>query len=215
MLALDPDVVVVATGGMPNTDVLTQGAELVRDTWDVLDGALRAAGDVLVFDDHGGHQALDAVEALLARGCRVEYVTPERMIGVDVGSMNSPAYLRLFADHDVRVTMPYYLRAVRRGDNGRLVATLWSEYADREVTREVDHVVVEHGTLPVSELYDALLPGSSNGGAVDHDALLAGRAQETVRNPQGSYQLFRIGDAVSSRNIHAGIYDALRLALAL
>lgn len=215
VLALDPDVVVVATGGMPNTDVLTQGAELVRDTWDVLDGALRAAGDVLVFDDHGGHQALDAVEALLARGCRVEYVTPERMIGVDVGSMNSPAYLRLFADHDVRVTMPYYLRAVRRGDNGRLVATLWSEYADREVTREVDHVVVEHGTLPVSELYDALLPGSSNGGAVDHDALLAGRAQETVRNPQGSYQLFRIGDAVSSRNIHAGIYDALRLALAL
>ena len=159
VLALDPDVVVVATGGMPNTDVLTQGAELVRDTWDVLDGALRAAGDVLVFDDHGGHQALDAVEALLARGCRVEYVTPERMIGVDVGSMNSPAYLRLFADHDVRVTMPYYLRAVRRGDNGRLVATLWSEYADREVTREVDHVVVEHGTLPVSELYDALLPG--------------------------------------------------------
>lgn len=215
VLALDPDVVVVATGGMPNTDVLTQGAELVRDTWDVLDGALRAAGDVLVFDDHGGHQGLDAVEALLARGCRVEYVTPERMIGVDVGSMNSPAYLRLFADHDVRVTMPYYLRAVRRGDNGRLVATLWSEYADREVTREVDHVVVEHGTLPVSELYDALLPGSSNGGAVDHDALLAGRAQETVRNPQGSYQLFRIGDAVSSRNIHAGIYDALRLALAL
>lgn len=215
VLALDPDVVVVATGGMPNTDVLTQGAELVRDTWDVLDGALRAAGDVLVFDDHGGHQALDAVEALLARGCRVEYVTPERMIGVDVGSMNSPAYLRLFADHDVRVTMPYYLRAVRRGDNGRLVATLWSEYADREVTREVDHVVVEHGTLPVRDLYEALVPGSSNGGAVDHDALLAGRAQETVRNPQGSYQLFRIGDAVSSRNIHAGIYDALRLALAV
>lgn len=215
VLALDPDVVVVATGGMPNTDVLTQGAELVRDTWDVLDGALRAAGDVLLFDDHGGHQALDAVEALLARGCRVEYVTPERMIGVDVGSMNSPAYLRLFADHDVRVTMPYYLRAVRRGDNGRLVATLWSEYADREVTREVDHVVVEHGTLPVRDLYEALVPGSSNGGAVDHDALLAGRAQETVRNPQGSYQLFRIGDAVSSRNIHAGIYDALRLALAV
>lgn len=215
VLALDPDVVVVATGGMPNTDVLTQGAELVRDTWDVLDGALRAAGDVLVFDDHGGHQALDAVEALLARGCRVEYVTPERMIGVDVGSMNSPAYLRLFADHDVRVTMPYYLRAVRRGDNGRLVATLWSEYADREVTREVDHVVVEHGTLPVRDLYDALVPGSSNGGAVEHDALLAGRAQEIVRNPDGGYQLFRIGDAVSSRNIHAGIYDALRLSLAI
>ncbi|GAB95017.1 2,4-dienoyl-CoA reductase-like NADH-dependent reductase (Old Yellow Enzyme family) [Kineosphaera limosa] len=215
VLALDPDVVVVATGGMPNTDVLTEGASLVRDTWDVLDGGLRAADDVLVFDDHGGHQALDAVEALLQRGCRVEYVTPERMIGVDVGSMNSPAYLRLFAEHDVRVTLPYYLRSVRRGDNGRLVVTLWSEYADVEVTREVDHVVVEHGTLPVSDLYEALVPGSSNGGAVDHAALIAGRAQEIVRNPEGRYQLFRIGDAVSSRNIHAGIYDALRLSLAV
>ena len=30
--------------------------------------------------------------------------------------------------------------------------------------------------------------------------------------PRGSFTLFRIGDAVSSRNIHAAIYDALRLA---
>ena len=50
---------------------------------------------------------------------------------------------------------------------------------------------------------------------VDHAALIAGRAQEIVRNPEGRYQLFRIGDAVSSRNIHAGIYDALRLSLAI
>jgi hypothetical protein len=27
----------------------------------------------------------------------------------------------------------------------------------------------------------------------------------------GAFQLFRIGDAVASRNIHAAIYDALRL----
>jgi hypothetical protein len=33
-----------------------------------------------------------------------------------------------------------------------------------------------------------------------------------VRNPDGRFRLFRIGDAVSSRNIHAAIYDALRLA---
>jgi hypothetical protein len=30
-------------------------------------------------------------------------------------------------------------------------------------------------------------------------------------NPDGSYRLFRIGEAVASRNIHAAVYDAIRL----
>jgi hypothetical protein len=52
------------------------------------------------------------------------------------------------------------------------------------------------------------VPGSANKGAVDYRALLAGRPQP-VTGP--GYQLFRIGDAVNSRNIHAAIFDALRL----
>jgi hypothetical protein len=33
-----------------------------------------------------------------------------------------------------------------------------------------------------------------------------------VAQPQGdTFQLFRIGDAVSARNTHAAVYDALRL----
>lgn len=48
-------------------------------------------------------------------------------------------------------------------------------------------------------------------GAVDYGALTDGRPQELDRNPDGSFQLFRIGDAVASRNIHAAIYDALLL----
>ena len=35
---------------------------------------------------------------------------------------------------------------------------------------------------------------------------------EYVRsNPDGAFQLFRIGDAVAARNTHAAIFDALRL----
>jgi len=30
-------------------------------------------------------------------------------------------------------------------------------------------------------------------------------------DPAGTYRLFRIGDAVASRNIHAAVYDAIRL----
>jgi hypothetical protein len=52
---------------------------------------------------------------------------------------------------------------------------------------------------------------SSNLGEVDIAALIAGRPQTLINNPAGRYQLFRVGDAVSSRNIHAAIYDARRL----
>ena len=71
--------------------------------------------------------------------------------------------------------------------------------------------MVEHGTLPADDLYFALQAESGNGGELDLDALIAGKPQQLVNNPNGKYQLFRVGDAVASRNIHAAIYDSLRL----
>jgi 2,4-dienoyl-CoA reductase-like NADH-dependent reductase (Old Yellow Enzyme family) len=215
--AEDPDVVVVATGGVPNRSILPVGRELVLDTWDVLGGtggAPRAGQRVLVFDDHGGEPALDATEHLARIGARVELVTPERMVGISVGSLNSPAYLAAFAEHAVELTVARRLVGVRRagpGEDGRLVATLASDYAEAVVERSVDHDVVEHGTLPNDEIYHALVPGSTNLGQVDHPALLAGEPQAVTSNPAGRYQLFRVGDAVASRNVHAAVYDALRL----
>ena len=52
-------------------------------------------------------------------------------------------------------------------------------------------------------------------GELDLDAFIAGRPQELTVNEAGTYALFRIGDAVSSRNIHAAIYDARRIAMTL
>jgi hypothetical protein len=71
--------------------------------------------------------------------------------------------------------------------------------------------VVDHGTAALDDVYFELKEGSSNRGAVDYGALMEGRKQSLVRNSDGKYQLFRIGDAVSSRNVHAAVYDALRL----
>ncbi|MEU5952320.1 FAD-dependent oxidoreductase [Streptomyces sp. NPDC047525] len=208
---------VVATGGVPNRSFLGEGEHLVADTWDVMSGSLRprSTDAVLVYDDHGGYPAMDAVELLAATGARLHYVTPERMLAPDVGSMNSPAYLRVFAAHGVTTVLAQRLRSVRRTGDGRLAATLYSEYTEPESETElvVDHVVVEHGTLPNDELYNDLLAGSRNLGEVDHRALLAHDVQNVVRNEAGRYQLFRIGDAVTSRNIHAAVYDALRLCL--
>ncbi len=215
VLAENPDVVIVATGGLPNTDFLNEGAELVKDTWEVMTGTAKTGGDVLMFDDQGGHQGLDATELMARSGARVEYVTPNRAIAPEVGPLTSPGYLGSFDELGVKVTLAYRLDRVTRADDGRLVAHMTNEYSGRAVERVVDHVVAEHGTLPNDELYFDLVPHSLNLGEVDQEALVAVRPQTVKRNPEGRFQLFRIGDAVASRNVHAAIFDAARLCLAI
>jgi NADPH-dependent 2,4-dienoyl-CoA reductase/sulfur reductase-like enzyme len=210
VLAEEPDVVIVATGGLPNTGFLEPGAALVVSSWDILAGDAKPGAEVLLFDDNGGHPGLQAAELLAEAGARLEIVTPERYVAPDVGGLNHVPYARCFQRHGVRITIARRLRAVRREGN-RLAAEIGSDYGEFKETRLVDQVVVEHGTLPLDELYLELKERSSNRGELDHLALLAGRPQAVVGNPDGRFQLFRIGDAVASRNIHAAIYDALRL----
>jgi hypothetical protein len=92
-----------------------------------------------------------------------------------------------------------------------LVATVGSDYGGVQQQRHVDQVVVNHGTRPLDTLYFALKPLSANAGAMDYDALIAGRPQPVAAFAKGGFELYRIGDAVSARNTHAAIYDALRL----
>jgi 2,4-dienoyl-CoA reductase-like NADH-dependent reductase (Old Yellow Enzyme family) len=209
----DPHVVIVATGGLPNTAFLERGENLVVSSWDILSGDARPGGpgaEVLLFDDNGAHPGLQAAEMLAEAGTRLEIVTPERYFAPEIGGLNHVAYARCFLEHGVRITINTRLLKVAREGN-RLAATLGSDYTEMTERRLVDQVVVEHGTLPLDELYFALKERSINRGEVDHQALIAGRPQAIRVNPEGSFQLFRIGDAVASRNIHAAIYDALRL----
>lgn len=95
-----------------------------------------------------------------------------------------------------------------------LVATLGSDFdPDYHEERLVDQVVVEHGTLPIDDLYRELKPLSRNGGAVDYGNLVNGGAIFPQRLAEGQFDLLRIGDAVHARNIHAAIYDGLRYAI--
>ncbi len=211
VFAAAPDIVVIATGGVPNTQILEAGNDLVVSTWDVLSGQATPAERVLVFDDNGNHPAMQAAEMLAASGSAVEIVSPERFFAPEMGGLNHALYARAFHRLGVRVTINTRLVAVRREGNA-LVAVLGSDYGSARSERSVDRVVVEHGTLPADELYHALRPHAVNLGAVDYAALIAGRPQHRADNPEGRFALFRIGDAVASRNIHAAIYDGLRYA---
>ncbi|MGH8180256.1 MAG: FAD-dependent oxidoreductase, partial [Steroidobacteraceae bacterium] len=210
VIAERPDVVVVATGGLPHVEVLDSGNELLVSSWDIISGSVAPRPDVLLFDDAGDHVGLQAAEVIAAAGCRVEIMTPDRCFAPEVMGMNLVPYMRTLQKLDATFTVTFRLERVS-SDAGRLLAVVGSDYGGVSKERRVDQVVVNHGTVPNDEVYGALKPLSTNLGAVDYDRLVAGLPQTSGSNPQGAFQLFRIGDAVSSRNVHAAIYDALRL----
>jgi N-methyl-L-proline demethylase len=208
--AENPAVVIIATGGLPHTRILKTGNELVLSAWDIISGDAKPGANVLLFDDAGDHAALQAAEIIAESGSKLEIMTPDRVFSPEVMAMNLVPYMRSLQGRDVTFTVTFRMEAVRRAGN-RLVATIGSDYGGVMQERTVDQVVVNHGTIPLDDLYFELKPLARNNGAIDHDALLSGRAQDLVTNEEGTFQLFRIGDAVASRNTHAAIYDALRL----
>lgn len=205
-----PDVVIIATGGLPHTEVLEAGNDLVVSSWDILSGDAQAGQNVLLYDDAGDYAALQAAELIAAKGGQVEIMTRDRNFSPEVMAMSLTPSLRELQKRDVRFTVLWRLVAVQR-DGNELLATIGSDYGAFTRERRVDQVVVNHGTRPLDDLYFDLRPDSINLGEVDYEALIAGNPQQVSRNPGGQYQLFRIGDAVSARNTHAAIYDALRL----
>jgi 2,4-dienoyl-CoA reductase-like NADH-dependent reductase (Old Yellow Enzyme family)/thioredoxin reductase len=206
VLAEDPDVVIVATGGLPTRDILAEGNDLLVTAWDILSGDVKPGTNVLLYDDAGDHVALQAAEMLAEAGSRVEVMTPDRSFAPEVMGMNLVPYVRALQAKGVTFTVTWKLVRVERAGN-QLRATYGSDYGTTVRTAEFDQVVVNHGTQPLADLYLDLKPLSGNRGAVDYAALIAGHVQPAAPG----FQLYRIGDAVEARNTHAAIYDALRL----
>ena len=208
VLALEPEVVIVATGGVPNTETV-EGHEHVASTWDILSGQTAISNDVLIFDDHGQHQGASTAELIVQSADDVELVTPDRASMQELGNSNFAVHLANLYRAGVRLTPDQRLLEVKPIGN-RLRATLRNEYTGMSTERSVGQVVVEHGTLAVDELYHELVDDSRNRGEVDPAALASGDLEMPERNPGADYWLIRIGDALASRNIHAAIHDALR-----
>ena len=206
--ALSPDVVIVATGGLPQPVGLTSGEELCVQAWDILSGDVKPGTNVLLYDDAGDHTALQTADALAAAGATVEVMTPDRSFAPEVMGMNLVPYMRALQGKSVTFTVTYRLQSVARAGNV-LKAVIGSDYRrDLAEERAFDQIVVNHGTEPNAGLYFDLKPRSQNLGAVDYSALLEGRPQPDTG---AGFRLYRIGDAVEARNTHAAIYDALRL----
>ena len=98
-------------------------------------------------------------------------------------------------------------------EGNKKVAVLRNEYTDELEERVVDQVVIENGITPNVELYtiaEGPLAQSRAGGS---QIAVCSRAATRAPGSDGRrrFLLFRVGDCVSMHNIHAAIYDSLRL----
>ena len=211
VVALEPQVVVVATGGIPNMELFETKGELknVSSAWDLISGDVKPAEHILIYDESGDHPGLQAAEIAANAGCKVEIMTPDRTVSPEIMAMNLVPYMRALQNKDVTFTVARRLLNLSKNGN-KLRAEIGTDYSSLKTFLEYDQVILNYGTLPVDELYFQLKPFSQNEGAVDYEALILGKSQKLNKNTDGKFQLFRIGDAVSARNTHAAIYDALR-----
>ena len=208
-----PEVCILATGGQPFIDQEAEwgAAEgLVVSSWDILSGAVEPGKNVLVFDSICEFSGMSVADYLSAKGALVELVTDDTKPGVGIGGTTFPTYYRSLYEKDVVMTSDLNLVQVYTEGDQKIVV-LENEYTGQQEERVVDQVVVENGTRPNESLYYELKPESVNKGQIDVESLYANAAQPVLSEPQNDMILWRLGDAVSQRNIHAAIYDALRL----
>ena len=148
-----PDHVIVATGAEPARPWwVPDDAEHVADVRDVLTGAVDPAGDVVIFDELGFHQATSVAEVLADRGCRVEIVTPGMVVGQDLGITLDMEnwWIRAGEKGIVQST-----DLVPMGIEGRTLQLL-HHITGTEVTRQPDWIVLSVNANPVEWLYHDL-----------------------------------------------------------
>jgi hypothetical protein len=208
VMACTPDLVIIATGGIPNIDRVPGGDELTSP-WDVIQGTVAPAADVLVIDGTGRHVAMSAADVAHATGARVSLVTVDETLAMEQAYAERVIWRKWVAEAEIETTTEHALVGVRREGN-RLVATLQSELTGTRIEKSAAQVIFDYGTVPADTLFHDLSPLSRNEGVTDLGTMVAGNAQPKFATTKG-FELHRIGDAVASRNINAAVTEALRL----
>jgi 2,4-dienoyl-CoA reductase-like NADH-dependent reductase (Old Yellow Enzyme family) len=213
VIAERPDVVIVATGGMPDIDWI-EGAEHVTSVWDAIGGTVPLDAEVIVYDGTGRHPAPQAAELAVKEGRKVSLVSIDTQLAQELTYAERVIWKKRLYELGVPTTFDHEIVRLERQGN-RIAATFRNLASEQLVTRMADQVIVERGTLPADDLYRELRSLSVNDGVTDLEALIALAPQPRTIRPEASFELHRVGDAVASRNVHTAILDSLRLCSAL
>ena len=187
-----PDVVVLATGARPAAPWWAGGSPRVVDVRDVLEGAVAPAGDVLVVDELGFHQATSTAELLADRGCAVEVVTNGMVVGQDLGiTLDLETWNVKAHGKGIRQATDLVPMGVAPAPDApdRLLVTLQHHPTGTEQHRVVDWVVCAVQQQPEDELWQQLRGAP--------------------------FPVHRVGDCLTPRRAHAAVVEGQRVAVAL
>lgn len=214
LLAHQADVVIIATGGLPNMDHLP-GAQACKSVFDALTDTPPRQGSVLVYDGTGRHNAYLAAERYVEAGLAVTLAIVDSTPGQETGGRgDEQAWMRKIAQWKIPVHHDIELKAVVEAD-GRRKAVFHHLLTSETVEMVADHIVVERGMVALDDLFESARMHAANEGYTDLEAFTKAQAQPQGHAAEGRFHLYRIGDAVASRDIHTAIYDAYRLCLAM
>lgn len=180
VLAKKPDAVIVTTGSKPRSKPVPgeYGPPRVLNVWDVIEGRFPVGERVLFIDENGGHHATATVELLADQGKKVDMVTSDLFIGIELASMGD-LYLsrQRLLQKGVTFLCDVIIDAI---DQHKVMAR--NIYTNEEIVfQDYDSVVLDLGNAVEDQLYREL----------------KGRVKE----------LYRAGDCVAPRGIDMAILE--------
>jgi len=196
-----PDAVVLATGARPEPPYWAAGHPRVVDVRDVLEGRAEPAGQVVVIDDLGFHQATSVAELLADRGCTVEIITAGMVVGQDLGiTLDMETFnMRAHAKGIRQATDLVVTGATANGAGGEgtaadaapggVVLELLHHPTGQPARRHCDWVVCAVHQAPDDALWHQLRGAP--------------------------FEVHRAGDCVTPRRAHAAVIEGHRAAVAL
>ncbi|HEY1779040.1 MAG TPA: hypothetical protein VGG79_01135 [Roseiarcus sp.] len=219
-----PDAVVIASGSEPNLPRSASEASAARrlgrqvppavpgldlpfvhsgDDDDVLSGAVRLAGRVLVIDNNGHWEGAGTAEYLAEQGCAVEIVTPDLIVGGDIESGTRTLFYRRVAIRGIVIRPGLSLKAIQPG--GAVVTPVFSGAG----TQGLGRYLLAAGEDQILDGFDAI--GAIIGRRSREDLYHACRASPAL----SGVTIGRVGDAVAPRLIESNIAEAYPAGLAL
>ncbi len=209
VLAEKPDCVFIATGGMPAEQDFP-GSQLAITSWDILSGDVKPAPDILICDGTGRHEAVSCADHLSALGHNVTLTTIDENSATEMGYPDRAVYRKRLYQQNV-VTLPDLRLSAIKQEGNHLVATLTNELTGQSQDITTTQIISEAGTDPMADVFVELKTASNNKGITDIDAMAAYQAQPASEDE--GFSLYCLGDAVTSRSIHASILEAYRIAV--
>ena len=129
ILSEKPEIIIIATGGMPNQSNLEEGSNLACSTWDIISGNVIIEDEVILYDDNGAFPGLQAAEIISNQGSKLEIISPERFFSPEIGGLNYVPYAKTFIENHVKITIDKRIKKINKRDN-RLLVSVGSDYSD-------------------------------------------------------------------------------------